>query len=545
MDTETPAIAARRALAGRLRAVVPVLLPRGPEIPVHPDLAADAAAVFERLTSAIEAELTDERVWLLLTALSATYPTQDEIVRVRRRFQLSRSTKLRLDLLDSALRQVQLHGTALASVDLIVGGVIADVDFSAKNELHTGIQRVSRNLVPLWFETHRVIPAVWNDSGGYLRRLDPEEEDRVLRWPARSKNESTNDEVLVRRQAEGIDPSVTQPGVVSSTPSLLVPWRSVVAMVEVPPNFTTGRLAALASSSGNKLVGIAYDAIPIVSADAVPPIESTKFATYLTAVKFAARMAGISAAATSEIGGFVSMLPTQGLVGPIISEVSLPSASPGPQPMALARATRSGRPTVLAVGSHEPRKNHLAVLFAAEVLWREGIAFELQFIGGSGWGDAFPRRAADLKALGRPVEVRKGVGDAELEEAMGNALFTVFPSLHEGYGLPVAESMAIGTPVITSNFGSMAEIGAAGGAVLIDSRDDGALVTAMRRLLTTPAEITRLRDEIAKRPHRGWDDYAAELWASIVQPELDGMSAGLGEAGHKPVRDRQLGVRGE
>ena len=54
-----------------------------------------------------------------------------------------------------------------------------------------------------------------------------------------------------------------------------------------------------------------------------------------------------------------------------------------------ARAGAAG-PTVLVVGSFEPRKNHLAILFAAETLWREGLRFDLVLIGGMGWGDAVP-----------------------------------------------------------------------------------------------------------------------------------------------------------
>ena len=175
---------------------------------------------------------------------------------------------------------------------------------------------------------------------------------------------------------------------------------------------------------------------------------------------------------------------------------------------------------VLSVGSHEPRKNHLAILFAAEMLWREGPAFQLVFIGGSGWGDEFPEAAADLKAAGRKVDVRKGVSDSELSSTLSSALFTVFPSLHEGYGLPVAESMAHGTPVITSNFGSMAEIASDGGALTIDPRSDVALTDAMRTLLTDHSEIERLRIEIANRPRRDWSEYATELWDAIVDPEL-------------------------
>ena len=66
----------------------------------------------------------------------------------------------------------------------------------------------------------------------------------------------------------------------------------------------------------------------------------------------------------------------------------------------------------------------------------------------------------------------------------------------------------------------MAEIGSAGGAVLIDPRDDVALTDAIRKLLTVPSELARLVAAIADRPARSWSDYASELWDAIVQPEL-------------------------
>ncbi|SDP04594.1 Glycosyl transferases group 1 [Nakamurella panacisegetis] len=499
------ATAAQAALAGRLRAVTPILAgTSGPDTAADP--AVDAAILFEIVVSAVEDDLTDERVWLLMAALSAILPTRAEVDATRRRFQLDSAIDLRMHLLDTALARVQAAGTATTGIEVVVGEVLVDVDHSAKHDLHTGIQRVTRNLLPRWDTERSIVPVVWSLDNTALRRLSPAETSRVIRWGT-----------VTPTTAATID--VAEP-VTAEPPAVVVPWRSVVVLVEVPPGPANDRLAAIGSKSTNALVGIAYDVIPIVSADAVPPVESMKFARYLTAVKFASRMAGISAAATAEMRGFARMLPTQGLTGPVVSEVSLPAAG-RQDPSARDSSRRDARvPMVLSVGSHEPRKNHLAILFAAERLWREGLAFSLQFIGGSGWGDEFPRVAADLKAAGRPLEVRKGVSDRDLNRALTDALFTVFPSLHEGYGLPVAESMAHGTPVITSDFGSMAEIAADGGAVTIDPRDDEQLVAAMRSLLTDPDRINRLRQEIADRPERGWAEYADELWAALVEPEL-------------------------
>ncbi len=288
-------------------------------------------------------------------------------------------------------------------------------------------------------------------------------------------------------------------------------------MVEVPATGAADRIAAIGACSGNRLVAVGYDAIPVVSADMVPPAEAMKFTRYLTAVKAATRVAGISATATAELAGYVQMLPTQGLTGPVVAEVSLPAPATPPRPVT---GPRQDPPMVLVVGSHEPRKNHLAVLHAAETLWREGVSFTVTFIGGSGWGEEFPRRSAELISAGRPITIRKRVDDATLDRAYAGASFSVFPSLHEGYGLPVAESLAHGTPVITSDYGSTAEIALGGGTLTVDPRNDGQLTAAMRTLLTDPGAAAELRRQIAARQETTWPDYAERLWRLLVEPEL-------------------------
>ena len=171
-------------------------------------------------------------------------------------------------------------------------------------------------------------------------------------------------------------------------------------------------------------------------------------------------------------------------------------------------------PLVVVVGSHEPRKNHLAVLEAAERLWTGGATFELLFIGGSGWkGEEFDALVASLVSAGRPIIVRKRCTEEELWTAYSLARFTVFPSLLEGFGLPVAESLACGTPAITSAHGSMAEIAEGGGCLVVDPRDVDALESAMSRLLRDDRLLERLRLEAASRPTLTWDDYASELGA--------------------------------
>jgi glycosyltransferase involved in cell wall biosynthesis len=97
----------------------------------------------------------------------------------------------------------------------------------------------------------------------------------------------------------------------------------------------------------------------------------------------------------------------------------------------------------------------------------------------------------------------------------------LFPSLNEGFGLPVAEALASGTPVVTTRHGSTAEIAEGGGALLVDPRDDHDLADAVGRLLEQPDLHAELRRQAAARPQRTWDEYARDLWTVLVASGAD------------------------
>jgi glycosyltransferase involved in cell wall biosynthesis len=274
--------------------------------------------------------------------------------------------------------------------------------------------------------------------------------------------------------------------------------------------------------SGNRTGVIGFDCVPLSTAETVQsPEVSNGFAANLAAIAHVDTVATISRAAATEYGGWRTMLAGTGLPGPRIQPVLLPAEASATTEVDMQRARASltigGLPMVLVVGSHEPRKNHRTVLHAAELLWRRGVEFSLLFVGGNAWGsETFHARVTALAAQGHPVHLRSAIGDDELWAAYRVARCTVFPSLNEGFGLPLAESLAAGTPSITSAYGSMAEIAADGGALLVDPRDAGHLASALERLVTDDLLHASLRAEALRRPPRTWDDYAAELWTTLV-----------------------------
>jgi glycosyltransferase involved in cell wall biosynthesis len=225
----------------------------------------------------------------------------------------------------------------------------------------------------------------------------------------------------------------------------------------------------------------------------------------------------------AEYGSYDAMLAGQGLEGPAIRAQLLPTVA---DPVDADRMTAleadllgvARLPLVLSVSSIEPRKNHMRMLEAAERLWREGHAFQLLFIGGSGWkNDAVMRTIEQLQRRGRPVRLLSKADDETLWAAYRLARCSLFVSLVEGFGLPAAESLAVGTPVVITNYGSMAEIAVDGGTIPVDPRDPDAIATALRTMLTDDDEYERLRSEALARPMTSWDGYAEATWSWLVE----------------------------
>jgi glycosyltransferase involved in cell wall biosynthesis len=458
----------------------------------------DTSRLFGRLAEHVHAQPGSAELWLLMTALSGAMPDPDELVAGTRTRDLTSAGEFSSWLLESAYEAAGARGSADLEMDVVRDAVLVDVDFAARHDLHTGIQRVVRETVPRWQQAHEITLVAWTEPGGAMRSLTGTEDDRVLRWADRR--------ATVAHASDSDAATRTEP-----TPRMVVPWRCTVLLPEYPIPEHCPTLAALSLYSGSSVALVGYDCIPVISPELIHAGLPDRFMRYLQAVKHASRVAGISAAATREFRGFGDMLAAQGLPGPDVVECALPVEVPpgdGGSP--------TTRPLVVCIGSFEPRKNQLAVLHAAEHLWREGLDFELQFIGGGGYTTEFDPLMVRLKAAGRPVRRRNAISDAELWQTLRTARFSVFLSLHEGFGLPVAESLACGTPCLTSDYGSTREIADGGGALVVDPLDDDAIATQMRAMLTDDALLDSLRQAALRRPPRTWDDYARELWTALL-----------------------------
>ncbi len=179
----------------------------------------------------------------------------------------------------------------------------------------------------------------------------------------------------------------------------------------------------------------------------------------------------------------------------------------------LGPVDRGPQAPFLFVGTLEPRKNLERLLEAYTALCRRRQQRRLdvpplRLAGGRGWRDRALRRAlAPLLATGGVVLLNHCDQD-QLWRQYSLARALLMPSLHEGFGLPILEAMAAGTPVLTSEHGAMAEV-AGDAALLVDPCDVPAMVDALERLVDDSALLADLAERGRRRASQWkWSDTA-------------------------------------
>ena len=234
---------------------------------------------------------------------------------------------------------------------------------------------------------------------------------------------------------------------------------------------------------------VVYDLVPFVDrANAKTSSARIEQATIRPALRRAAALPCISEATRADL---VRLFPHAGRKASVIPlaadpAFSAPVAAPG-------HPALEGKPYVLAVGTLEPRKN-LERLITAWSAMDEGAraGHVLALVGPIGW-DAAPILAA---ARDNGAQLLGRVSEDELRALYAGASAFAYPSLYEGFGLPILEAMAAGAPVVTSNVSSLPEV-AGDAALLVDPRDPAAIGAALTRLLSDPA----LADDLRTRGH--------------------------------------------
>lgn len=159
-------------------------------------------------------------------------------------------------------------------------------------------------------------------------------------------------------------------------------------------------------------------------------------------------------------------------------------------------------PYVLYVGTLEPRKNLARLMEAFRRVPADLGPLRLVLAGSWGWHSRTLRASVRSADVRRPVVVTGPVDDESLSALYAGARVFAYPSLYEGFGLPLLEAMAAGAPVLTSAGGACAEV-AGEAALLVDPSSTDAIASGLERLLRSDAERRRLA-ELGRARERGF-----------------------------------------
>lgn len=254
-----------------------------------------------------------------------------------------------------------------------------------------------------------------------------------------------------------------------------------------------------------------HDTIPIDRPD-LSPIDPHHHRAVLAAVaERADRIVTVSADARAAIIRHLDCAP--GFVADAGQAVDVSDAAPAVAPGG------SAAPYLLFVGSIDPRKNLSAILAAYRL---SGLALPLLIAGPDGWHAA--PILADIAATPGVRRLPYQARGAMLG-LMRGARALVFPTLAEGFGLPVIEAMALGTPVLTSDRGALAEV-AGDAALTVDPTDIAALARALSRIATDAALSARLIARGRARAAEFSPARFADRLAAIYNETLSGRDGG-------------------
>ncbi len=268
-------------------------------------------------------------------------------------------------------------------------------------------------------------------------------------------------------------------------------------------------ITAFLEQRAGRTAAIFHDAIPLKHPHITWPQSVARHPGYMKLLARFDHVWAVSEASREELRGFWRW---QGLARTPPVDVLALGADFNLAHRATQRATPA-RPSLLSVGILEPRKNQMLLLDVSEELWGEGLEFELHLVGrvNPHFGAPVLRR---IKALGRKhagLHYHEAASDAAVTALYATVRASVVPTIAEGCGLPVLESLWMGVPCVCSDLPVLRENTAGGGCLPVALNDRAKWKAALRRVLTENALHAILAAEATSRALPTWAAAAATL----------------------------------
>ena len=383
--------------------------------------------------------------------------------------------------------------------------LLLDLTHTCHTQARTGIQRVARSLHRELAD--RALPITHDPHQRTWRLLQSWELANVTASSGAAGKRSAKWPLAARLRGR----LKRATGATQAVDARLSPASGLVVPEVFSPAVARALPALLETVQGAR-VALFHDAIALKYPELSPPKTVARFPAYLIELLAFDGIAAVSEDSRASLVDYWRWLGIKNL--PPVAAIGLGVLTQRLDAVG-ENSPASMRPVVLSVGTIEGRKNHLALLDACESLWSSGEQFMLHLIGlpQNETGVAALTRIRNLQSSGRLLRYDGVVNDQALNIAYRECAFTVYPSMIEGFGLPVLESVAHGRPCICSAKGALGESARGGGCIGLEKVDAPSLAAAIGRLLKSPSEVAALTAAARVRTMRTWADYTSELWA--------------------------------
>ena len=273
-----------------------------------------------------------------------------------------------------------------------------------------------------------------------------------------------------------------------------------------------------ARARGFRSAAVLYDLIPVFHKELCGSNVTTEFPSYLEALTQINAVWSISQFTLNEFSRYVEGI---GRSIPRVHEAVILPGQFGERPRnEIAPSGSNSEIRMLCVSTLEPRKNHRRLLEAFQMLRtrRPDLPLRLILVGNRYAGA--PELAELILSASKEdssIEWCGIVDDDRLAREFMNCAFTVYPSLVEGFGLPILESLWMGRPCLTHHGGVMQELASGGGCVTVDMTDVIAISRSLELMATDGTLRRKLRDEARNRQIATWQEYASEIAQRLMK----------------------------
>ncbi|NJL04681.1 MAG: glycosyltransferase family 4 protein [Chloroflexaceae bacterium] len=261
-----------------------------------------------------------------------------------------------------------------------------------------------------------------------------------------------------------------------------------------------------------------HDAAPLVLPHTAARLERLRYHWHLPhQARRANAVTTMCYATRAELVQAMQLDPQRVYVGNSSVTNHFHASIPAEQHRALLNRYSITPPYVLYVGGLNPRKNLIRLMAAWASIQHHYPDTTLVVAGAAQWRSSNIATAYEQYRQHARIQLLGYVADADLPALYHGAQLLVFPSLHEGFGLPPLEAMACGTPVVASDIPVIREV-LGDAAVLVDPRSVSALAAGIRRVLDDASDAAHLRQcGLAHARQYTWQRAAAQVLPVLEQ----------------------------